>query len=87
MSGDMYFLSLYINGIYGIALIMVHYIFDANLFFLAESDGTSFELFKGNGYALSLIGVYIAVSLSMSIWYLSVSIFHHKNNNVKKTKS
>ena len=69
-----------------IVLIIVNLILDTNFFFLAESDGTPFELFEGNGWALYLIGVYIAVSLLMSIWYLPF-YFYHKKNKVKKTIS
>ncbi len=68
-----------------VVLIIINTILDTNFFFLAESDGTPFELFEGSGQALYLIGVYITVSLLMSIWYLPF-YFYHKKNKAQKAK-
>jgi uncharacterized membrane protein YwaF len=71
--------SYIVMFITAVTLLAVNSILNTNFFYLVESDETPFEIFEGNGQALYLIGIYIAVSLLMSIWYLPFYVYNKKH--------
>ena len=59
-------------------LYFINKILGTNFFYLVHGDGTPFELVEGYGEAVYLIGVYLTVSLLMSIWYLPLYFYYRK---------
>ena len=71
--------SYIVMFITAVTLLLINLILNTNFFYLVESDGTPFEIFEGNGQRLYLIGIYITVSLLMSIWYLPFYVYNKKH--------
>lgn len=52
-----------------ILMIILSNLFQENLMFMLESDGTPFSMFEGHGYALYLIGVISLSFVIMTVWF------------------